>query len=228
MTPTSLTPALSSPPAPPRSPRHGADRWILFDYNGVIGHQPTPPEWAHLRESVGWTHGAEDFERTFWSERVAYDAGHITDAQFWQRVLGRDLPAAQLRRVVAADTAMWLTTNPHMVDLLRQVAAQRVGLAMLSNAPVPVAEAISAASWAAVFGGNLAFSAHLGVNKPDAAAYTGTLRLLGDPDPGSVLFVDDRAENVEAARALGITAVHHTGGGDVHAAVSVHLASARS
>ncbi|NUP31123.1 MAG: HAD family phosphatase [Streptomycetaceae bacterium] len=226
MTPTS-TPALPSSAAlPSKSPR-GAERWLLMDYNGVIGRQPTAAHWSQLRDSVGWAHGAEDFESTFWAERLAYDAGQITDGQFWQRVLGRSLPSGDLLHTVAVDAAMWLHTDERVLDLLRTVAARGIGVAMLSNAPVPVAEAIAAAPWSTVFGGHLAFSAHLGVNKPDPEAYTGALRLMGDPDPGTVLFVDDRADNVAAARALGIHAVHYTGGGDLHAAVSAHLSPAQ-
>jgi putative hydrolase of the HAD superfamily len=218
---------MSSSGAPPKKSRDEAERWLLMDYNGVIGHQPAPAQWSQLREVVGWRHSAEDFERTFWSERVAYDAGRISDGQFWQRVLGHPLAPGRLTRAVAVDAAMWLRTDARILDVLQDAAARGVGVAMLSNAPIPVAEAIAAAPWSAVFGANLTFSAHIGVNKPDAAAYTATLRRLGDPDPGSVLFVDDRADNVAAARSLGIASVHYSGGGDLHAAVSAHLSPAQ-
>ncbi len=42
-----------------------------------------------------------------------------------------------------------------------------------------------------------------GSAKPEPAAYEWCIRELGLP-PGEVLFVDDRAENVDAARRLGL------------------------
>jgi putative hydrolase of the HAD superfamily len=52
-------------------------------------------------------------------------------------------------------------------------------------------------------------SAFVGVRKPDRAIYELTLERLGDGiAPGDCLFVDDVLVNVEAARGLGMTAVH--------------------
>jgi len=47
----------------------------------------------------------------------------------------------------------------------------------------------------------------LGAAKPDSSAYILTLERLG-ARPEAVLFIDDKLENVQAARALGIHAVH--------------------
>jgi HAD superfamily hydrolase (TIGR01509 family) len=53
-------------------------------------------------------------------------------------------------------------------------------------------------------------SCHTGVRKPDAEAYLGACRAVGR-DPGECLFIDDRAQNCEAARALGLAALHFDG-----------------
>jgi len=53
--------------------------------------------------------------------------------------------------------------------------------------------------------GSLA-SAELGARKPDPAYFAAALDKLGNPDPATVLFWDDTASNVEAARRAGITA----------------------
>src|SRR5690606_30330822 len=49
-------------------------------------------------------------------------------------------------------------------------------------------------------------SAHVGVAKPDPAIYAIAVERAGVP-ARRCLFVDDRAENVEAARALGMTSM---------------------
>jgi putative hydrolase of the HAD superfamily len=46
----------------------------------------------------------------------------------------------------------------------------------------------------------------LGTTKPDPAIYRMALDRMGVVEPQRVLFIDDRAENVEAALAFGIRA----------------------
>lgn len=47
----------------------------------------------------------------------------------------------------------------------------------------------------------------VGLLKPDPAFYTGALERFG-LEAGRVIFIDDRRENVEAAREVGLVAVH--------------------
>jgi len=57
------------------------------------------------------------------------------------------------------------------------------------------------------------YSCELGVAKPDGAYFTAILdRLALSPD--RVLFIDDNAKNVEAARAVGLTAWVYTANQD--------------
>jgi len=53
-------------------------------------------------------------------------------------------------------------------------------------------------------------SCYLGLRKPDAAIYLRALEILGRP-PARILFIDDRAENVVAATAVGMQAILFTG-----------------
>jgi putative hydrolase of the HAD superfamily len=52
-------------------------------------------------------------------------------------------------------------------------------------------------------------SNEVGLIKPDPAIFTTALDLL-DVAPTQAIFIDDIAENVEAARALGITGLVHS------------------
>jgi putative hydrolase of the HAD superfamily len=52
-------------------------------------------------------------------------------------------------------------------------------------------------------------SGFVGMRKPDAAIYKLTLERLGGVPAEECLFVDDSDVNVEAARELGMTAVHY-------------------
>jgi putative hydrolase of the HAD superfamily len=55
----------------------------------------------------------------------------------------------------------------------------------------------------------LVWSYQLGIAKPDAEIYRHTLERLGT-QPEETLFIDDKRENVEAARALGIRSIEYS------------------
>ena len=56
-------------------------------------------------------------------------------------------------------------------------------------------------------------SCETGLRKPDRAAYAHALAVLGlEDEPGRAIFVDDSATNCAAAKAMGIDAIHFTGG----------------
>ena len=65
-------------------------------------------------------------------------------------------------------------------------------------------------------------SGEVGLRKPDTAFYQLVLRRVGLPAP-SVLFVDDKPGNVDAARALGIQGVVYTGMDHLEAAIRSFL-----
>lgn len=54
------------------------------------------------------------------------------------------------------------------------------------------------------------YSCRLGLAKPDVAYFNRVLELLGHPSQ-RVLFIDDRAENVDAAKRAGLAAVVYSG-----------------
>ncbi|WP_265862164.1 HAD family phosphatase [Streptomyces sp. SKN60] len=70
----------------------------------------------------------------------------------------------------------------------------------------------------------LLFSCMLGATKPDPAAYTRALDLVGVA-PEAAVFIDDKPSNVAGARAVGITALHFTGAAELSTAVAELLAA---
>lgn len=65
-------------------------------------------------------------------------------------------------------------------------------------------------------------SFHVGAAKPDASYYQRAVAVLG-LRPDEILFVDDRAENVAAARAHGVDARHVRGVAEARAAITSAL-----
>lgn len=53
-------------------------------------------------------------------------------------------------------------------------------------------------------------SCYIGLRKPDPAMYQRAIDIVGGP-PERILFIDDRPENVAAAKAVGVHAIRFTG-----------------
>ncbi len=79
--------------------------------------------------------------------------------------------------------------------------------ALLSNADVSLPGRLRAARLDALFDA-VVCSAEVGIAKPDPAVYRLAAARLGLP-PEACVFVDDAEPNVEAARAVGMTAIHY-------------------
>jgi putative hydrolase of the HAD superfamily len=139
----------------------------------------------------------------------------MSDLDYWQAVGGQagfEVEAAQAAALTAGDVELWNTLDPQSVALVAELAASGRRLALLSNAPVAHGAAFRSREWAAPFK-HFVISGDLGVAKPDAAIWQALLERLDAP-AREVLFLDDRAVNVEAAREAGIQAFVWTGADD--------------
>jgi putative hydrolase of the HAD superfamily len=180
-------------------------RAVVFDYGIVLTGPPDPEAWANLLRITGLP--VEQFEPLYWADRPAYDEGKLTGVGFWQKLLREaGLPPDYAEELNRWDARLWTVKNPVM--LAWQLALKQRGLktAILSNIGDSVLENIEREfDWIHRFD-VLVWSYQLGIAKPDPAIYRHTLHELGTR-PEETLFIDDKRENVEAARALGIRAI---------------------
>ncbi|XVQ13141.1 HAD family hydrolase [Spirillospora sp. CA-255316] len=184
--------------------------WIVFDYAGVISHAPPEEAGALLPPAAGVEPAR--FWPVYWAHRKPYDMGAVTAAGFWEEVCGRlGVPANDdlVELLVTLDVRTWTHINGETLALLTELAEDGARLALLSNAPVELARMVDGLPLADLFGHRL-FSADLRLAKPDPEIFRSLVARLG-AEPGDLLFVDDRAENVRAAEALGIRSVLFTG-----------------
>jgi putative hydrolase of the HAD superfamily len=86
-------------------------------------------------------------------------------------------------------------------------------LALLSNAPEPLARAIDQHPWSRHFDHRY-YSCRLGAAKPAPQAFQLVISDLGE-QPDEMLFIDDRAENTRAARDLGMRTITFTSASDL-------------
>lgn len=173
-------------------------RWLIVDYGCVISFDQTAEDRTALAEAAGMAQA--EFDAGYWAHRDAYDLGAPSVA-YWTRVLGRLPEGEQVARLDALDAASWCHVNPAVERELRELAGGETRLALLSNAPEPVAHAIAGLGLMSVFG-ELFFSCELGLIKPDKACYAAVTEALA-VDPDEVVFLDDRAVNIDAAAAAG-------------------------
>lgn len=172
-------------------------RLLVFDLGDVL--VPSGDVLPHLAAELGVT--TAQLAPAFWRHRHAYDLGGDERA-YWESVLtalGRAPDAGLLRRLRDLDSTKWSVLPPAGRRLLDRLAGLRLGI--LSNAPAPLAAAVRAAQWSAAMDA-LVFSAEVRLAKPDPAIYARADAVYGTR-PEDVVFFDDRADNVAAARAHG-------------------------
>ena len=148
-----------------------------------------------------------------------HETGSIDDAEFFASLrtsLGIDLSDAQF---LEGWNAIFAGEMPGIGSLLMR-AGTRVPLYAFSNTNNAHVEHFSHV-YADVLGHfrEIFLSSAIGLRKPDAAAYDHVVQAIGVPAE-RIVFFDDLAENVDGARARGLTAVHVTSPDDVAQALS--------
>ncbi|MEU9407354.1 HAD family phosphatase [Streptomyces sp. NPDC048281] len=192
------------PPSPsPRSPLrpspHPSSPVVVWDLGGVLA--PSGRALTSLADALGIPEAV--LAEPYWAHRDAYDLGGSPVA-YWARIgeaLRRPLDAAWAERLDAIDTGAWAVLGAEASGLLDRLADRGTPLGVLSNAPASLAAAVRRADWSARFD-TLVFSSDLGLMKPDPRIYRGAEERLGRA-ASDIVFFDDRAENVAAARAHG-------------------------
>jgi HAD superfamily hydrolase (TIGR01509 family) len=197
----------------------GAADALLFDLGRVVldidfnktlecwaGHADCEPE--HL---VGRFARDDIYQR--------HETGKIGDAEFFAALrasLGVDLSDAQF---LEGWNALFAGEMPGVAELLKR-AAQRLPLYAFSNTNPAHVEHFSE-TYAGVLGHfrEIFLSSAIGLRKPDAAAYDHVVKAIGVP-ASRIVFFDDLAENIEGARACGLTAVHVRSPDDVAQALA--------
>jgi putative hydrolase of the HAD superfamily len=175
--------------------------WLLLDYGGVLcTPQPEEDRAALVRAA-----GAEpaEFWAAYWRDRGPYDRAELDPAAYWAGVLERQLTPAEVAELDRLDVASW--SHPQQASLDVVGALKGVELALLSNAPATLADAIEGLDWVRVVPRRF-YSCRLGLTKPDPEAYAAVLDALG-AKPADVTFVDDKPENVHGAQDAGLRAV---------------------
>ncbi|GLW99641.1 HAD-IA family hydrolase [Microtetraspora sp. NBRC 16547] len=131
--------------------------------------------------------------------------------------LADHVPMEQARELAVMFTRTPFRADENVVEMLR-LAQAHVPVVLVTNA-TPDVEDDLALLGLAYFADEVVNSARVGVVKPDAGIYEIAAERAGVP-MDRCLFIDDRAENVEAAVALGMTGVLYGGITDLESALA--------
>lgn len=199
---------------------------VVFDFGGVLfrweperllsellGERITPQTPArHWLQQIFQGYGGD------WGD---FDRGTVEPAALVPRIARRTgLSEAEVQRVVDA-VPHELQPQPATVALLRQLHAAGHPLFYLSNMPAPYATHLERThDFMALFGDGV-FSARVHHNKPEPAIFEVAAARFGLP-PHELLFIDDHAPNIGAARALGWRGIHFVDIAQTTAALREH------
>lgn len=186
------------------APLLGEIRAVVFDCGGVILHHIGEPIPRFLREKLGVPE--EELNVLFLEFKKVWCQG-LDDAQFleqYAKAHGRSLPASWREEWEEAKQAT-LVPIPGMLALVHDLKESGYRVAMLSNVSEGAAYFIRQRGFYAHFAPVL-LSCDLGLEKPDPRIYALLLETLQLP-ASECLFIDDRLDNVEAARACCIDSI---------------------
>lgn len=179
-------------------------RAVIFDFGGVLCLHPDASRWQRAAETAGLP--LSDFIPAFWAHRIPYDAGVVEPADYWRGVLGPAFRESRLPELVRREIELWNQYDTRVLAWAGQLRSAGYRTAILSNLPRPLGEELRATPGFLAPFDHLTFSYELRKVKPQPEIYLDAIRGVG-VEPSEALFLDDKTENVEGARAVGLQAV---------------------
>ncbi len=195
---------------------------LIFDYGNVLCG---PQQLSDLQAMAAIFEMPEaEFEPIYWRDRMIYDSAQMDAQAYWLKAAleaRRTLTDQSIEELRRLDVESWSRPDPLMAAWARNLRNAGVLTAVLSNMPLDLRVAVTGpSSWLPTFD-HMTFSCDIGVCKPERAIYEHCLQGLGVA-ASDALFLDDREENIEAARRAGIHALLFTTPGAAARAMHGH------
>lgn len=169
---------------------------LVLDAYGVI-YRPGDDVQGQLIPFIAEKGGSRDVEQIRAKYREA-SLGQITAAAFWA--------SAGIEAALEDEYLSRIRLIEGVPDFLRAAQSAFAGIAFLSNDVSEWSRKLRERHGLAAAISTWIISGDVGLRKPTPEIYRVLLRRLGVP-ASQVVFVDDRVENLDAARALGIHTV---------------------
>jgi putative hydrolase of the HAD superfamily len=191
-------------------------RAVVFDYGNILCLEQTLEDMKDMALVCGIAH--ERFSEIYWKLRPPYDRGEIDGPAYWTAVVGQQegqqelgqqelsLSGDQIATLIKLDCESITRPNLRAVQWAKLLHHEGFPLTLLSNMPLELSRHVSKFFPSLSTFEHLIYSCDYGSIKPEPAIFRKCLELLKTP-PQDILYLDDRAENVEAAARLGINSV---------------------
>lgn len=178
---------------------------ILIDIGGVLWHPNETPLSDRWAARCGLS--AEAFDRIVYNSEWGSQAlvGNISGEEMWENIgkqLGLSLPERR-----ECENEYWAGIwDVELLEYFRTLKS-RYKLGIVSDAESNARKRVKPWVNESLFD-VVVFSAEVGVCKPDPHIFHSALEDL-DVAPSATVFMDDRENNVNGAKVLGIHAIHY-------------------
>lgn len=181
---------------------------VVFDYGGVIGTADREKLIAFLSTSLSLSREEAIEIGRGWKRAVV--CGDKKEELYFQEALaayGKQVPAGW---VATFDEKLLenIFQDPRMLALVKSLQQEGYKTPLFSNVSESFAAVLRKKGCYAPFH-PVVLSYEIGVEKPALESYNSMLSKVGLA-PDEIIFIDDRLDNVEAAKTVGIDAIHFT------------------
>jgi putative hydrolase of the HAD superfamily len=182
---------------------------LILDFGEVLTNPQPRGAVERMASLAGLPY--DQFVTRYWRHRPAYDGG-LSAEEFWSLVLEDidGLPAAVVADLIEEDARSWRDYREEVWNIAAAFRARGNRTAVLSNGVLEVMSRVRADRALESWFDAVIVSCEVGLCKPDPAIYRACLESLG-VEADRALFVDDRAENLRGAEAVGLRTFHFTG-----------------
>lgn len=186
-----------------------AIRAVIFDFGGVLVRTEDRTSRQQLAERLGMSY-QELSEVVFDSETARQSTlGEISADEAWEII--RKKLGLTPEELASMREQFWGgdVLDTELIDFLSELKGD-YQIALLSNAGNDLRQALEEEWQISDVFDLIVISAEVGLAKPDPKVYQHILEQLGI-EPHEAVFVDDFLENVNAASAAGMYAIHFKG-----------------
>ncbi|MEV0380810.1 HAD-IA family hydrolase [Nonomuraea sp. NPDC050643] len=175
---------------------------VLCDFDGVLRH------FDHAAQAdIEARYGLPLMKTAFDPDLILPPTlGQVTEEQWVESIVAALGGDERARQAMAEFVTIGFWVDEEVRALLAE-AQQHVPVILVTNAMDTLEEHLDLLGLT-YFADDVVSSARVGVAKPDRRIYEIAAERAGAA-PERCLFVDDRLQNVEAARSLGMTGVHY-------------------
>ncbi|ROQ41362.1 putative hydrolase of the HAD superfamily [Frondihabitans sp. PhB188] len=179
-------------------------RTVVFDYGEVISKTPH----ASVREAIVALADVEP--EPFWAaydaNRDSLDSGEMSVVEYWRalaRATGTEWSLSRIHELWALDFPAWISPEPGTIDIIEELRDGGTPVCVLSNAGFDFGSPLRFSPVGTLFD-RVFVSAEMHDLKPSASIYRTVLDELGIT-PEQMVFIDNKAVNIDGAQELGIT-----------------------